>query len=177
MNFSGTTTDDKIDVAINALRLGVSRCVTLDGPQGWDSHANNDETQSQLFESLFSSLGYLKNRLSTTAGASGAPLSEETVVVVLSEMGRTPQLNNTNGKDHWPYTSMLIWGNGIGGNRVIGSFDEGYLGHNVDLETGELTDNGSILSIESVGAALLALGDVDPGKYILDADPLMGIQL
>ena len=175
MNFSGSTLDAKIDIAIDALRLGVSRCVTIDGPTGWDSHAGNDQTQSQLFEQLFSSLGYLRNRLSNTTGLTGSALSEETIVVVLSEMGRTPLLNATAGKDHWPYTSMLLWGSEISGNRVIGQFDEGYAGLPVDLSSGEVSQNGSLLSVESIGAALLAVGGTDPGKYILDSIPLMGI--
>lgn len=175
MNFSGNTMNANIDVAIDALRLGVSRCITLSGPTGWDSHAQNDETQSGLFENLFEGLGYLKNKLDTTRNLSGVPLAENTIVVVLSEMGRTPQLNATAGKDHWPYTSMLLWGSGIQGNRTIGKFDDYYLGMSIDPQTGDLAESGEILSVEGIGAGLLQLCDIDPTQYIPDTTPLTTI--
>ena len=46
------------------------------------------------------------------------------VVVVQSEMGRTPNYNNGNGKDHWSIGSAMFLGPGIRGNRVIGATDE-----------------------------------------------------
>ncbi|MBW3539314.1 MAG: DUF1501 domain-containing protein [Planctomycetes bacterium] len=52
-------------------------------------------------------------------------LLEETVVAVLSEMGRTPQLNARGGRDHWPqaWTNFLCGGS-IRGGQVIGSTDK-----------------------------------------------------
>ena len=32
------------------------------------------------------------------------------MVVVVSEMSRTPVMNSDNGKDHWSYTSALLFG-------------------------------------------------------------------
>ncbi len=43
------------------------------------------------------------------------------VVAVISEFGRTPRMNSSNGRDHWSYSnSMLLAGRGIQGGRVIG---------------------------------------------------------
>jgi hypothetical protein len=39
-------------------------------------------------------------------------------------MGRTPNYNNGNGKDHWSIGSIMFLGRGIRGNRVIGATDE-----------------------------------------------------
>ena len=39
-------------------------------------------------------------------------------------MGRTPNYNAGNGKDHWSIGSALFLGRGIKGNRVIGATDE-----------------------------------------------------
>ncbi|MCY2967588.1 MAG: DUF1501 domain-containing protein [Planctomycetota bacterium] len=52
-------------------------------------------------------------------------LLEETVVAVLSEFGRTPQLNPRGGRDHYPnaWTNFLVGGN-IRGGQVIGSTDK-----------------------------------------------------
>jgi uncharacterized protein (DUF1501 family) len=41
-----------------------------------------------------------------------------------SEMGRTPNYNKGNGKDHWSIGSIMFLGPGIKGNRVIGATDE-----------------------------------------------------
>ncbi len=52
-------------------------------------------------------------------------LLEETVVAVLSEFGRTPQVNARGGRDHYPnaWTNFLCGGN-IRGGQVVGSTDK-----------------------------------------------------
>jgi len=168
-------------VAVDALSTGLSRCVSLGFPGfaggglGWDSHADNDDTQSTLFEGLFSGLGQLMQLLHATPGTSATTLAEETIVVVQSEMGRTPQLNATLGKDHWPYTSVMMLGPGLTTDRVVGAYNEGYVGELVDLDTAEVTGSGRTLSAEAVGAALLSLADIDPAEHVAGADPLLGI--
>ncbi len=166
-------------VAAQALSLGLSRCITLQhvgqGGQGWDTHANNDVQQSANFEDLFAGLSSLMRLLETTPGEAQATLADETVVIVLSEMGRTPKLNGFAGKDHWPYTSVMMTGPGITGDRVIGGFDEAYYGNLVDPTTGDSTESGQILSAEAVGATLLALADIDPGPYVSGVQPISGV--
>lgn len=181
MDFTGgTDLASQAAVAVDALQVGLSRCVTLGHPVGltglgWDSHADNDAAQSPLFESLFTGLGQLMSMLRTTPGTVGASLADETVVVVLSEMGRTAQLNATNGKDHWPYTSAMIVGPGFTTDRVIGGYDDGYYGQNIDPNSATLDENGRILSAEALGATLLAAADIDPAAHIMDADPILGV--
>ena len=51
-------------------------------------------------------------------------IREKLVVVVQSEMGRTPDYNKGNGKDHWSIGSIMFIGQGIKGNRVLGATDE-----------------------------------------------------
>ncbi len=52
-------------------------------------------------------------------------LLSETVVAVLSEFGRTPQVNGRGGRDHYPaaWTNFLVGGN-IKGGQVIGATDK-----------------------------------------------------
>ncbi|MBY0232742.1 MAG: DUF1501 domain-containing protein [Gemmataceae bacterium] len=52
-------------------------------------------------------------------------LLSETVVAVLSEFGRTPQVNTRGGRDHYPaaWTNFLVGGS-IKGGQVIGSTDK-----------------------------------------------------
>lgn len=160
--------------ASDLFAAGISRCamVQASGAFSWDTHADNDNAQSPLWEELFASLGALFQRLSTAPGRNAATQLEETVVVVLSEMGRTPNLNGGDGKDHWPYTSAMVIGPGLVGDRVIGGFDSQYYGRNVDPASGEIDDDGQILSAEAVGATLLALADVDPADFVMGVEPI-----
>ena len=106
-------------------------------------------------------------RLSTTIGPDGSPLDEDTIDVVLSEMGRTPQLNEADGKDHWPFTACLVVGNGVTGNRVVGAYDTYYYGELLDFETGEGDrKNGANLTSASFGATLLNLADIDHNDHM-----------
>jgi hypothetical protein len=49
----------------------------------------------------------------------------KTLVVVLSEFGRTPRINDGGGRDHWARCfSCMMAGGGIKGGTIIGSSDE-----------------------------------------------------
>ncbi len=50
-------------------------------------------------------------------------------------MGRTPDYNKGNGKDHWSIGSIMFLGPGIKGNRVIGATDEKQFGVPVTPDT------------------------------------------
>jgi uncharacterized protein (DUF1501 family) len=175
---AGNGLADQIGVAVDALSMGVSRCVTLAhaGAQlGWDTHTNNDADQSVLWEELFQGLNQLVALLDATPGTSAPTLAEETTVVVLSEMGRTPAMNAFSGKDHWPYTAALLFGAGLQGDRQIGSFDTNFYGQPIDPVTGDVSETGQVLSAESLGATLLAMADIDPEEYVSGVSPVLGV--
>lgn len=49
---------------------------------------------------------------------------EDTLVVAMGEFGRTPKLNTSGGRDHWPRVfSVVLAGGGVRGGQVIGSSD------------------------------------------------------
>jgi uncharacterized protein (DUF1501 family) len=51
-------------------------------------------------------------------------LLDETLVVVMSEMGRTPRINGNGGRDHWTFCyGMWFAGAGIRGGTVYGESD------------------------------------------------------
>jgi hypothetical protein len=51
-------------------------------------------------------------------------LLDSTLVVVAGEFGRTPRLNTTAGRDHWPdCSSVLLIGGGVQGGAVYGASD------------------------------------------------------
>jgi uncharacterized protein (DUF1501 family) len=49
---------------------------------------------------------------------------DKTLVVVLSEFGRTPRINDAAGRDHWARCfSCLMAGGGVSGGNIIGASD------------------------------------------------------
>jgi hypothetical protein len=51
-------------------------------------------------------------------------LLDETLVVMMGEMGRTPKINAAAGRDHWTFCySVLLAGAGIRGGTVFGASD------------------------------------------------------
>lgn len=49
---------------------------------------------------------------------------DETLVLVMTDFGRTPKINSTGGRDHWPNCfSVAMAGGGVKGGQVIGESD------------------------------------------------------
>lgn len=163
----------RAQTGITALASGLCRCASVGTGFAWDSHDDNS-VQSGLFEAFFADLGAILEMLEQTMGPEGNPLSDDTVVVVTSEMARTPAYNATGGRDHWPYTSMLMMGPGIAGDRSFGGYTDLYTGIGVDAG-GDPDAAQPGISAESIGATLLLLGDVDPAEYLRTSDPVPGV--
>ena len=105
------------EIALASFKAGV--CVSANLTIGqFDSHANNDPDQMKLIPEFLAGIAYLIRR------AGELKIRDQLVVVVQSEMGRTPNYNAGNGKDHWSIGSVLFLGRGIKGNRVVGATDE-----------------------------------------------------
>jgi hypothetical protein len=105
------------EVALASFKAGVCVSANLNIGQ-FDSHANNDVDQMKLIPEFLAGIAYLIRR------AGELKIREQLVVVIQSEMGRTPNYNAGNGKDHWSIGSVMFLGRGIKGNRVIGATDE-----------------------------------------------------
>jgi uncharacterized protein DUF1501 len=104
------------EIALASFKAGV--CVSANLTIGqFDSHANNDADQMKLIPEFLAGIAYLIRR------AGELKIREQLVVVVQSEMGRTPDYNAGNGKDHWSIGSVMFLGRGIRGNRVLGATD------------------------------------------------------
>ena len=105
------------DIALAAFKAGV--CVSANLSIGqFDSHANNDPDQMKLIPEFLAGIRYMMRR------AEELKIREHLVLIVQSEMGRTPNYNTGNGKDHWSIGSIMFLGKGIKGNRVLGATDE-----------------------------------------------------
>jgi uncharacterized protein (DUF1501 family) len=85
----------------------------------WDTHTRNfhilrDNNLPQFDRTFTALLEDLEER----------GLLDETLVVVMSEMGRTPRINGNGGRDHWTFCySMFMAGAGIRGGTIYGESD------------------------------------------------------
>lgn len=86
---------------------------------GWDTHSDNFNAHASMvpkFDQAFSAI------LEDLA-ASG--LLEQTLVVCLSEFGRTPRVNGHVGRDHWPEAwSLAMSGCGVKQGVVVGATND-----------------------------------------------------
>lgn len=103
----------QIEISLAAFASGLGVSANLNLPQ-FDSHNQNDIEQMRLIPKLLAGVDYLLTRAETLG------LRDQLVVMIQSEMGRTPWYNQAAGKDHWSVTSMMVLGQGITGGRVIG---------------------------------------------------------
>ena len=84
---------------------------------GWDTHANQGGASGQLANRL-SPLGSGLAALATRLG----PAFDETVVVVVSEFGRTVHQNGNGGTDHGHGNVIWALGGRVNGGRVLGQW-------------------------------------------------------
>jgi uncharacterized protein (DUF1501 family) len=92
-----------------------------DGPRvgalaldGWDTHYNEGIANgrlSQLLGALDAALGSVETNM--------GPAWRETVVVLVTEFGRTARINGTDGTDHGTGTVALLAGGALKGGRVV----------------------------------------------------------
>ncbi|MBM3457659.1 MAG: DUF1501 domain-containing protein, partial [Armatimonadetes bacterium] len=86
---------------------------------GWDTHGKNCETlKDKLLPELDPALATLVFDLKQRG------LLDSTLVVCLGEFGRTPKINGSAGRDHWPRAgSIALAGGGVRGGQAIGETD------------------------------------------------------
>ena len=96
---------------------------------GWDNHlnlatyANRNPGDSRsashalipgLDKAIAALIGDLEDR----------GILDETLVLIMTDFGRTPKINSTGGRDHWPNCfSVAMAGGGVQGGQVIGASD------------------------------------------------------
>lgn len=174
---------DQLLAAVTLLDSGAARCVTVADlgvdQATWDTHSEITR-QGTNYELLFGDLLTLMDTMVATPSASGGTLADAITVVVWSELGRYPQLNASQGKDHWTTTSMMLLGGGIRGGQVVGGYDANMGGVPVVPESAEAdpdgTAGGVVLQPVHIGATLLALAGLDPAAaFGADVAPITGV--
>lgn len=103
-------------VARRLIQTGV-RVITMNGPWGgWDTHRNNFVTLRKNLPAMDTGLSALLDDLKAHG------MQDDVTIVVWGEFGRTPRVNKTAGRDHWPRVcGAWIAGGGMRNGQVIGS--------------------------------------------------------
>ena len=84
----------------------------------WDTHSSHFMYQRDYVPRLDQSLAALVQDLDERG------MSQDVAVVVCGEMGRTPRINSTAGRDHWPSAGFALFaGGGLQTGQVVGATD------------------------------------------------------
>lgn len=147
-----TTAGQRLLISRRLVESGVRFLTVSYG--GWDMHdniKNGFETQAPQFDQALAAL---------LSDLSDRGLLDETLVIVTSEFGRTPKINNTGGRDHWPRVfSTLIAGGGINNGQVYGASDS--LGAEVEENP---------VSPADLSATIFTLLGIDTEKQFMTQD-------
>lgn len=113
----GGTAGAFAEIAEGAARL----LIDPEGPRiaaisynGWDTHANEGAETGRLADLLASLDGAL-----AAFARTASPVWDDTVVVVVTEFGRTARGNGSDGTDHGTGTVAFVLGGAVAGGRVL----------------------------------------------------------
>lgn len=123
------TLGEDLRMAAELCSSGAAHAALVDSGQPWDTHADAAR-QHSCWDDTFAALGGL------ATGLQSRGVLDETLVVVLSDLGRTPWRNAQGGTDHWPYTSAVLFGADVRGGTLLGGTDDGFVGRTADPSTG-----------------------------------------
>ncbi|MEZ5396766.1 MAG: DUF1501 domain-containing protein [Bryobacterales bacterium] len=85
---------------------------------GYDTHSDNDKINAKLYPEFDQAFAALLEDMDQRG------LLDSTLVLALGEFGRTPKINHSAGRDHWPGVfSIAVAGAGVPGGQVIGATD------------------------------------------------------
>lgn len=147
------------EIALASFKAGV--CVSANLSIGqFDSHANNDSDQMKLIPEFLEGIAYALHR------AEDLQIRDKLVVIAQSEMGRTPDYNKGNGKDHWSIGSIMFLGPGIDGNRVVGKTNEKQFALPLDPKTlNTVSDAGIRVRPEHIHESLRQFAGIADHAY------------
>jgi uncharacterized protein (DUF1501 family) len=151
-----------------ALENDLTRCAYVKFAD-WDTHSFNARAQKSSSTHFFPLLANFLKALETRRNAYGS-LAENTLVIVGSELGRFPRLNNDLGKDHFPQAPYLFFGPGIqtndGRGAAFGKTAKQMEALPVDLRTGsDVAVGGHFMTLDDVGATVLHAMGVSPKTH------------
>jgi hypothetical protein len=104
-------------LARRLIQAGVRFVTVTDG--GWDTHQNNFKSlKGSRMPPVDQGLPQL------IADLQQCGLLDNTLVIWLTDFGRTPQINSASGRDHWASAGFAVMaGAGVPGGQILGATD------------------------------------------------------
>ncbi len=165
-------------MAAQAIKGGVSRCVSIQATSGLDTHYQEwaiDQGPRQ--QQGFDAVARLIDDLATSPyRGTGESWLDHTVIVGFSEFSRTALLNQRGGRDHSLTNSCFILGPGIRPGTYGASSDVGMAPLAVDLETGRPDPGGETIRPEHVIRTLMANAGIAGDPADLRVSPYSALQ-
>ncbi|MFV8754283.1 DUF1501 domain-containing protein [Nannocystaceae bacterium ST9] len=160
-------------VALAAYRAGICISVNLN-TGGFDTHGDHDNSHVPRLQSLLEGVDAVFEE------AELQQVADNIIVVVGSDFGRTPHYNDTNGKDHWSVTSMLMMGKGISGNRVVGATTADFQPRAINPGSLAVDDGGVRIEPQHIHYELRKLAGLTDSEFatlfpLVPPDPLSGL--
>jgi uncharacterized protein (DUF1501 family) len=136
---------------------------------GWDTHVAQTPRLENVLRQLDGGMQELKEGL--------GPCWKQTVVLLITEFGRTARVNGTKGTDHGTASVAFVLGGAVAGGRVAGQWPglgAGQLFQNRDLApTTDVRAVAKGLLTDHIGLPETALSAVFPGSG--SAPPMRGL--
>jgi uncharacterized protein (DUF1501 family) len=118
---------------------------------GWDHHDNIKRANEQNMPKFDKAFAALINDLDQRG------MLDSTLVVVTTEFGRTPKINKTAGRDHWPKVFSIV--------MAGGGMKRGYI-HGTSDATGAEPDSDPI-TVGDYASTIYHLIGIDPDKALM----------
>ena len=172
------SSESQAAMAFQALKYGIAQTVSIELASGLDTHDDAWATDQVTNQSIgFTALATLVDDLSAEPHPEGGTFMDRTTIVCFSEFGRTPTLNNRDGRDHSLSSSAMLIGAGVPHNKVVGaSSDSGMNPRAIDPMSGEPTEaGGTTLSPTLIMASVMESAGLSTDKLRVNGLPcLMG---
>jgi hypothetical protein len=154
--------------AVEAMKRNVVRCVAF-SYGSFDTHGTNYRQQPLTQQNLFDTLAVLIDYLDATPHPTkmGDRLSDHVHLILVSDFCRTPNINLSGGRDHYPNNSALVVSPKWKQNFVYGKADDEQL---LPLPAGTFSDGVRAVAPPDLLATFLAGVGIDPHKYLRDGE-------
>lgn len=151
-----------VETGVSFVEVNLSDASGSGGGAGWDTHAENFEAVGALCSVLDPAYATLINDLKQRG------LLDDTLVVWMGEFGRTPKINDNNGRDHWPGSwSTVLAGAGIKTGQAYGQTSA----DGMEIESDPVTVQNLMATIcQAVGLDAAKTNQSNAGRPIPLAD-------
>jgi hypothetical protein len=149
-NGRATGSSDAFALATKLVLNDLVTSVNL-GVGGFDTHSGQTARMQPIMETTDKLVKTMVEKLRA------AGKLDSTLIVLYSDFGRTPKVNGTNGRDHWPVGGALMIGGGIAGGRAVGDSDSNLLAQSINLNSGAIDSSGTQINPTHLAGSVLSL--------------------